>query len=310
MNMLSPVGPVAQWIFQLWWVLIVVVVGVYLLTVGALAYAVTSRRSAAEPAPEDRRSKGRNVAIATGVTALILTSLTFASYTTGHAIADSHAMEGIPVSITGQQWWWEVYYPNPETRLSVITANEIHIPIGRKIKLDLRAVDVIHSFWVPNLAGKRDLIPSRVTMTWLQADKPGVYRGQCAEFCGYQHAHMGFLVVAHEPAGFQRWLENERKPAVESADTVAQRGKQVFLSQACMFCHSIRGIPAFGSTGPDLTHVGSRQSLGALTMRNDHASLVNWIRDSQHYKPGTRMPPIRVPDNDLNALATYLESLK
>lgn len=310
MNMLSPDGPVAQWIFQLWWVLIAGGVAVYVLTIGALAYAVLRRRKATDPAPENREGKGRNVAIATGLTALILTSLAFASYTTGRAIADSHAMEGIPVSVTGQQWWWEVYYPNPEPRLSVLTANEIHIPTGQKIKLDLRAVDVIHSFWVPNLAGKRDLIPSRVTMTWLQADKPGVYRGQCAEFCGYQHAHMGFLVIAHEPAKFQHWLENERKPAVESADPLAQRGKQVFLSQSCMFCHAIRGIPAFGSTGPDLTHVGSRQSLGALTMRNDQASLINWIRDSQHYKPGTRMPPIRVADDDLNALATYLESLK
>jgi cytochrome c oxidase subunit 2 len=219
-------------------------------------------------------------------------------------------LDGVPISLTAQQWWWEVVYPNPDPTLRAVSANEIHIPAGRKVKIELRSTDVIHSFWVPNLAGKRDLIPGRVNVTWIQADRPGVYRGQCAEFCGYQHAHMALFVVVHEAADFQEWLVNERRMAAELADSVRLRGQQVFQSQACILCHTITGAQAFGAVGPNLTHFASRRSIGSATLPNTAENLRRWISDSQRFKPGNRMPPLNIPAQDLDALVEYLRSLQ
>jgi cytochrome c oxidase subunit 2 len=193
----------------------------------------------------------------------------------------------------------EYYGSTPEQRFE--TANEIHIPVGRKVRLQLEGLDVIHSFWVPSLAGKQDLVPGRPNELTLRAERPGVYRGQCAEFCGLQHAHMAFYVYADPPSVFRRWLAQQEKPA-------AAQPPAVFESAGCADCHSIRGTTADAHVGPDLTHVASRTTLGALAIPNDRAHLEKWIVDSQHVKPGNQMPNFNLSQAQLTALADYLEA--
>ena len=205
--------------------------------------------------------------------------------------------------MTGHQWWWEVNYENPVASRSFTTANEIHIPVGQPVVLKLTSQDVIHSFWVPNLHGKKDLIPGHASMTWLQADKPGTFRGQCAEFCGHQHAHMAFTVVAEPPEQFYAWYDGQTRPAVQPAGESQQRGRQVFLSSACVMCHTIQGTPAGATVGPNLTHV-------AGTLANNRGNLGGWVADSQEIKPGNHMPPNILRAEDLQSLLDYLESLK
>jgi cytochrome c oxidase subunit 2 len=190
------------------------------------------------------------------------------------------------------------------------TANEIHVPVGRPVSLELRAQDVIHSFWVPNLAGKKDLLPGYVQSAWFRADRAGTYRGQCAEFCGAQHAKMGLVVIADPPARYEAWASQSRKPASPPVDAVQRQGEVVFLSGSCAMCHTIAGTRAGSRTGPDLTHVGSRLTLAAGTLPNTPENLARWITDPQRVKPGTRMPATQLPPRDLAALVMYLEALK
>jgi cytochrome c oxidase subunit 2 len=192
----------------------------------------------------------------------------------------------------------------------VITANEIHVPVGRPVLLELSSTDVIHSFWAPNLNGKKDLIPGRPTRHLLRPDRAGVFEGRCAEFCGYQHAHMGFLLIAEERDRFEAWLAGQRGPAAEPSDIARQRGRQVFLSSACVVCHSIRGIGAFGHKAPDLTHLASRRMIASATLPNADGPLAGWIVDSQHVKPGNHMPPNLLPAEQLQDLVSYLRSLQ
>jgi cytochrome c oxidase subunit 2 len=190
------------------------------------------------------------------------------------------------------------------------TANEIHIPVGRPVMIRGTSNDVIHSLWVPNLHGKRDLIPSRTTTEWIQADSPGAYRGQCAEFCGLQHAHMALWVVAEPQEKFKAWMQQQLQPAVQPSDPVRQRGEQVFVNNACVFCHTIRGTTAAGQVAPDLTHFGSRKSLAAGTLPNNKGNLGGWISDPQSIKPGNHMATIAVNSEDLQPLLEYIEGLK
>ena len=169
---------------------------------------------------------------------------------------------------------------------------------------------MIHSFWVPNLHGKTDLIPGRQTLTWVKADRPGTYRGQCAEFCGHQHAHMAFTVVAEPPEQFKAWYEAQLKPAAQPSTPAQARGQQVFLSSPCIMCHRVQGTDAGGRVGPDLTHVASRSHLAAGTLANTRGHLAGWVLDPQKIKPGTRMPPNNLEPADLQALLDYLQSLK
>jgi cytochrome c oxidase subunit 2 len=190
------------------------------------------------------------------------------------------------------------------------TANEILIPVGRPVVVNVTTRDVIHSFWVPNLHGKRDLIPGYVTSLWFQADRAGVYRGQCAEFCGFQHAHMSVFVKAVPEAEFQAWLSAERQPATEPTSDLQRRGRDVFLRATCSQCHTVRGTLAGGAYGPDLTHIGSRATIGAGVLPNTVENLQRWIRNPHDFKPGNKMPPHDLNDNDLRALAEYLRSLE
>ena len=207
------------------------------------------------------------------------------------------------VLVIGHQWWWEVRYPGTKA----VTANEIHIPVRTPVRVEVRTDDVIHSFWVPQLNRKIDTLPGRTSAIELYADAAGRYRGQCAEFCGLQHAHMGLYVFAEPRAEFDAWLANESKPAT----AVASAGRDEFLHGACASCHAIRGTSASGDTGPDLTHVASRTTIGALVLPNGRDQLSEWIRDSQRFKPGNHMPSFpELSSSQLAALVAYLESLK
>jgi cytochrome c oxidase subunit 2 len=210
------------------------------------------------------------------------------------------------IRVIGHQWWWEVRYPGS----NVVTANEIHIPVRTPVRVLVQSVDVIHSFWVPRLNRTIDAIPGRTNSIELYADKVGRYRGQCDEFCGLQHAHMAFLVFADPPATYQAWLARQARPATTPTSGLAQQGAKLFASGTCSSCHTIRGTSAQGYVGPDLTHVGSRLTLGALTVGNTPANLREWILESQHLKPGNQMPNIDVHGRPLDGLVAYLEGLK
>jgi cytochrome c oxidase subunit 2 len=210
------------------------------------------------------------------------------------------------ITVVGHQWFWEVRYPGA----TAVTANEIHIPAGARVNVVAKTGDVIHSFWVPQLNRKIDMIPGHANRVLLEADKPGRYRGQCAEFCGAQHAHMSMYVYADPPARFKTWLRGIAAPRRAPAPGAPQRGERTFLANACASCHTIRGTPARGAVGPDLTHVGSRATLAALTIPNRPATLSRWLRDPQHVKPGNRMPGLGLTDQQFRDLTAYLEGLK
>jgi cytochrome c oxidase subunit 2 len=230
--------------------------------------------------------------------------------TTGRALAAMPSQKPLVIEVTGYQWWWKIAYPDSVPSRGVQTANEIHVPVGRPVLIRTTSRDVIHSFWAPNLHGKKDLIPGKETATWFQADTPGVYRGQCAEFCGHQHALMSFFVVAEPPEMFQAWLEHQRQPAPEPTDPVTSKGKEVFLTGSCSMCHNITGTMATGQVAPDLTHLASRMTIAAATLPNTRGNLGGWILDPQRIKPGTKMPPNHLEAADLQALLSYLETLK
>jgi len=212
--------------------------------------------------------------------------------------------------VTGHQWWWEIQYQDATPSNIVTTANEIHIPVGRPVQIQLRSGDVIHSFWIPNLHGKKDAFPDHETSLWLQADREGFFDGQCAEFCGAQHAHMRMQLVAESESKFQSWLQNQRQSAPQPQSDMQKKGQQVFLSHTCVTCHTIQGTDAGARLGPNLTHLASRQKIAAGTLPNMTGHLAGWIIDPQKIKPGVRMPQNPLNPEDLRALLEYLESLK
>jgi cytochrome c oxidase subunit 2 len=251
------------------------------------------------------------VGIATGVTVLVLFGLTIVSVSVGRTVSASLAPRGnLTIEVTGTQWWWKVRYASGEPNRILQTANEIHIPIGQPIAIRGNSDDVIHSFWVPSLQGKRDLIPGRTTLEWLQADRPGEYRGQCAEFCGLQHAHMAFWVIAESPDQFNVWMDHQLQPAAEPSDEEIKRGQEIFLKSACILCHTIRGTDAAAQVGPDLTHFASRKTIAAGTLANTKGNLAGWIADPQNIKPGTHMATVPIQPAEMQPLTDYLESLK
>jgi cytochrome c oxidase subunit 2 len=235
----------------------------------------------------------------------------FVSVSTGSAIARVGGLRPLRIDVTGHQWWWEVEYPdNADPQNIVTTANEIHVPVGRPVLIKMSSDDVIHSFWAPNLDGKKDLIPGHETRTWFRADTAGVYRGQCAEFCGHQHAKMAFFIVAEPKLEFEHWLEGQKGQASKPTDTLAQAGERVFLSGTCAMCHAIAGTGAGSKVGPDLTHLASRRTIAAGTLPNNTGNLAGWILDPQSIKPGAKMPPNQLDPQSLQALLAYLGTLK
>ena len=221
---------------------------------------------------------------------------------------DLHPAANQPtIEIIGHQWWWEVHY----TDQNFDTANEIHIPVGQPVTILLTSADVIHSFWVPELHSKLDMIPGQTNTMTLQADQPGVYRGQCAEFCGAQHANMAFLVIAEKPDAYQAWLADQLKSSVQPQQgSIEQQGQQAFLGSACTYCHTIRGTNASGKVGPDLTHIASRMTVGSALLPNSRGNLAGWIMNSQALKPGNHMPPMDLTADQLQAMLDYFATLK
>jgi cytochrome c oxidase subunit 2 len=299
---LSPQSDASRRIAGLWWAMFAGAWVVFAVVVALLAAAIVRRRAAKERG-DDARSKRLILAGGFAAPVVVLSILfAFSVRTLPATSAPAAGRTALTVEVTGRQWWWEVRYPGS----GAVTANEIHIPAATPVRLVVTTSDVIHSFWVPELNRKIDLVPGRRNEILLEADRPGVYRGQCAEFCGVQHAHMAFLVVADPPARFRAWLADQARPAAASG----ARGREVFLGEACSGCHTIRGTSADGTRGPDLTHVGSRTTLAALALRNDRESLERWIRDPQGVKPGARMPGLALSDDQVDALADYLEGLR
>jgi cytochrome c oxidase subunit 2 len=262
-----------------------------------------------EPDAGTRRKLVRSIALATIASTLTLIALLVTSAAAGHALVRTDDPP-ISIRVTGAQWWWQVEYPDADVSKAVTTANEIHVPVGRTLAFELRSQDVIHSFWVPRLTGKIDLIPSRINFITLRVDQPGRYRGQCAEFCGYQHAHMAFWIIAEPQAQFDAWLDHERSPSPSPSDARAIRGQQVFLSGPCVMCHTVRGTVAGATFGPDLTHVASRTTLAAGILPNSRDQRARWLAHAQTLKPGARMPSITLADDDFAALLVYLEVLR
>jgi cytochrome c oxidase subunit 2 len=301
---LSPHGPAAGDIALLWWVLFWVSVVVCVAVFALLGVALLRRREQ----PDARHTEANGLVLSLGVaipTVILLGTFGF-SLRTMQTTSTPSTKPAIKITVTGRQWWWEVRYEDPP----IVTANELHIPVGQPVQLTLVSADVIHSFWVPELQKKTDMFPKQVNTSWIEADQPGDYRGQCAEFCGTQHAHMAFHVMAQTASEYQAWAVAQSAPAVAAAPDLA-RGAQVFSSAGCIGCHAIRyGSGQVGGTiGPDLTHLASREYIAAGELHNARGDLAAWVVDSQAMKPGNFMPPIRLSGDDLQALLGYLESL-
>jgi cytochrome c oxidase subunit 2 len=316
---LDPAGPQAGRISSLWWLMFYVCAAVFLLVSIAVLASIFRRRESREsisdvpdtsPEPKREQRMTRVVMGAVGATLIILSVFLVYSYTTGRSLYSPADEKALSIKITGQQWWWDVEYDVEPASQIVHTANEIHIPVGQLVKFRLTSVDVIHSFWVPNLNGKKDLIPGHEIVLTFQADRAGEFRGQCAEFCGYQHAHMAFSIIAEPPEKFYEWMNQQRAASVQPVSEAEQRGEQVFLTSPCVMCHSIRGTEAGGTVAPDLTHLMSRKTIASSTLSNTHEHLASWITNSQEIKPGNHMPPVPLKAEDLQALLAYLESLK
>ncbi|TCL65862.1 cytochrome c oxidase subunit II [Rhizobium sp. BK251] len=281
---------------------------VWLLVMIVLGWALLRKRSDDSGEPRERPLT-MIVGSAVAATVIIIAGLTIASFytTRGIGLPENAALT---ITVRAQQWWWQVIYADADPALSFQTANEIHIPVGQAVRIQLESADVVHSFWVPSLAGKQDLVPGRRNSLLLRAERPGIYHGQCAEFCGLQHTHMAMMVIADEPADYQRWIAAQRGNSVMPTDPDAAAGKLAFLSKPCAACHTVRGTPATGTTGPDLTHIGSRHTIAAGLHETTRGSLAAWIADPQTLKPGNNMPMVPLTSVELRDISAYMESLK
>jgi cytochrome c oxidase subunit II len=311
---LDPQGPAAERLAQLWWAIFAVIGVAVLITLALVGYALFARRSAGTDEETSIRVE-RRLIIGGGIAlplvlVFILMALNVAAGAAvqGHsgkpagvALADAPDVE---IEVIGHRFWWEIRYRNPE----FVTANELHIPVGRPVAISLTSIDVIHSFWVPQLHGKIDLTPGRTTYLVLEADRPGVFRGQCAEFCGIQHALMGFLVVAEVPELHEEWRQRQAQPA-EIETEEQEEGLRIFVEAGCGTCHAIAGTEADGRLGPDLSNFGARRTIGAATVVNNRGNLGGWIIDPQSIKPGNLMPPQRLESDQLLTLLDFLEGL-
>jgi cytochrome c oxidase subunit II len=292
------------------WILLSVAAGV-VLVVSVLVVAAIFRR---RPGSQDgMRAEGGLSWIYIGgiaLPAVILVGISVYSLVVLAQVARPAAKPSVTIQVTGHRWWWEVRYPGSSPGDLVTTANEIHIPVGLPVRLELSTADVIHSFWIPQLAGKTDLIPGQRNVAWIEANRPGIYRGQCGEYCGLQHAKMAMALVAEPPAKFTRWLEAQRRPALDPVTEEARSGRDVFTGSACALCHTIRGTDAGGVLGPDLTHLASRGAIAAGLLRNSPGNLAGWVGNPQALKPGVAMPVVALRPDELQAVVSYLQALK
>jgi cytochrome c oxidase subunit 2 len=303
---LNPQSAHAEAVATFGWVMIAGAAVVALVVFAFAAYALWGPRA-------QRSALASNAFVVYGGIAfpgVVLVALFVYSLSLARTVTDARDAVDLRIEIVAHQWWWRVHYLDASGQIEFATANEVRIPAGRTVELVLKSADVIHSFWVPNLAGKLDMIPGHVNRLRVNAAREGTFRGQCAEYCGGPHALMAFYVVAHNEADYRAWLERERAPAAEPAQDAPALGRKLFLDR-CSVCHAVRGTPAEGTLGPDLTHVASRTHIAAGILPNTVANIRWWVRASQQVKPGNLMPSMDVfSDEELAALAAYVGSLR
>ena len=299
----SDFGRMTHDIFMLisWWTL-----GIFILVEAGLVYACWRFRDR-PGAPIPKQVHGHTVLEVSWTIAFAAILVIFAVPTVRviFKTQEAPAATDLRVDVVGRQWWWEFRYPGQ----GVVTANEAHIPVGQTVAFHLHGPDVIHSFWVPQLGGKRDVVPGRVNRVTLTPEVPGEYIGQCAEYCGMSHANMRFRVIVHAKGEWEQWVAAQKAPPVESQDELAQKGKEIFSQSACMGCHTIAGTSA-GILGPNLTHFGSRKTFGGASMMSTPENLTKWVENPGHMKPGVLMPNLGMREEQSKALAAYLLSLK
>lgn len=297
---LHPSSAAAAAVARLWWVLLVVL-GLYSAAVFVLMLVGIFRGPSEKKSPHG----GRLFIVLGGIVlpSLILVPLLIYSLTTTAALQMQDT--GLTIRVVGHRWWWEVEYPEQD----ILTANELYIPAGEPVRLELTSADVIHSFWVPQLHGKKDMLPEHTTAFWIEADRPGIFRGQCAEFCGVQHAHMAFVVEALPPEEFVEWVASRQQDAPQPEAARLQQGQQAFFQHGCAVCHAVEGTAATGQVGPDLSFFGNRKTIAAATLPNTEENLLAWIADPQSIKPGANMPPTHAEAEDLQTIVEYLHSL-
>ncbi|HUX85649.1 MAG TPA: cytochrome c oxidase subunit II [Chloroflexota bacterium] len=301
----SPASPQAQQIENLF-IFVLVIAGLIFLGVeGTLIYSSFAFR-AREGRQPSTTSGNTRLEIAWTVTPAVLLAIVFIL-----TVRTMHSITAVPsdplvIRVVAHQFWWEFDYPNA----NIVTANELHVPVGEQVIINLESADVIHSFWVPQLAGKSDANPGHVNQVTFTATQPGVYGGQCSEFCGVGHAWMLIRVVAETPADYNAWIAAQRQPAVAPTGGLAAQGQQLFQSEACGSCHSINGTSANGVAGPNLTHVASRATIGAGVVENTPANMDRWLTNPQAVKPGVLMPNFKLTPDQVKALTAYMETLR
>ena len=308
LNYLGPSGPAARAIAGLGWGLIAISVAVCIIVLALLTYAISRRRLPDDGSlgGGDDRTAIRWITAGTGISTLFLLGAAIWTFLTVQTVTNAATPPALTIDVTGHQWWWEARYRSDDPSRQFSTANDLVIPVGVPVQVNLQSADVIHSFWVPKLAGKTDTIPGLTNTTRIQADKPGVYRGQCTEFCGLQHAQMAFYVIAMSQADFNAWWDHQLQTAAFDS---GNQGEKVFLDK-CSACHAIRGVPAGGILGPNLSHFGSRTTVGAGILPNTPDNLADWINHTQTIKPGSKMPALDLPADELAAVTAFLEGLK
>jgi cytochrome c oxidase subunit 2 len=330
---LNAAGPHAAAIQQLFWIYLIVLTAISVVVVATVLVALWRRRSrsgtleapavdhrdlTSEPLARELRrldprretQHHRAVLGSTVLTVIALFVLLSESIGTTNALDGWSSRGALEIQVTGKQWWWQIRYLDADPTRVFSTANELHLPAGRTVRLQLAASDVIHSFWAPNLQGKRDLIPGRENTLVLRADKPGRYRSQCAEFCGSQHARMAMWIIVEPREQFEAWSARQRTSAREPQSDLEREGRSVFLRRACATCHAISGTGARATVGPDLSHFGSRVGLAAASYPNRRGFLAGWLLGAQELKPRAHMPNLTLEPHELHALLAYLESLQ
>ncbi|MGR9037497.1 MAG: cytochrome c oxidase subunit II [Gammaproteobacteria bacterium] len=302
-------GPASTPAMYLGWIFTAVAVTVFIIIACLLAGALLRKRPV-----EDRNMIGPEnqgmawIYIGTGISACVLFALAVYALITLNAIAKPPKELALTLTATGYDWWWKIEYEDNDPARRFVTANEIHIPVGKPVLVKLKSADVIHAFWAPMLAGKMQMIPGQTNQQWLEADAEGIYRGQCTQYCGLQHAHMGFEIVAQSPADFRQWQDEQRRKASSSSAIDVSDGKHLFLAQ-CAGCHSVRGIGAVGAHAPDLTHLKSRRLIAGGLLANTSENRVKWITQVQKLKPGARMPTFELSPSEISALSAFLSTL-
>jgi cytochrome c oxidase subunit 2 len=302
-------GPASTPTMYLGWVFAAVMIAVFLIVALLLIGALFRKRAVEPPRAIGRENEGmRWIYIGTGISTVTLFALVLYMLVTLNTVAEATRAPALKITVTGYDWWWKVEYEDDDPARRFITANEIHIPVGRPVLITLKSADVIHAFWAPMLAGKTQMIPGQINRQWLQADAEGIYRGQCVQYCGLQHAHMGFEIVAQSPEDFGTWQAAQRKAAVPVSAPDAGAGQELF-TEHCAGCHAVRGTDAAGVHGPDLTHLNSRRRLAAGLLTNTPEHRVEWIAHAQKLKPGNRMPDFDLPPGEMAALTAFLSTL-